>query len=56
MTWKILSLDYIPDQGTVIVFVLAMIERPLSTCEQECITIRKTCTLKANWEEAMPVG
>ena len=26
---------YIPDQGTVIVIVFAMIERPLSTCEQE---------------------
>ena len=56
MTWKILSLDYIPDQGTVLVIVLAMIERPLSTCEQECIKIRKTCTRKANWEEAKPVG
>ena len=24
--------------------------------QQECFTIKKTCTRKANWEEAMPAG
>ena len=41
-----------------------MIERPLLICQhgwiiavqQECFTIRKTCTRKANREEAMPAG